>query len=77
MKITVSHVGFLHLKGVKNNSTIEVDDSTTVEALLDRCGVKKEHQRYIVPVVNEKKRDLSYRLKNHDSLFLYLPIGGG
>ncbi len=77
MKITVSYVGYLHLDGIENDSTIEMEKETTVEKLLEGRGMKREHLRYVVPVVNGRKRDLSHTLRNNDSLFLYLPAGGG
>ena len=77
MKITVSHVGYLHLQGIDNNSSIEIDEGTTVEKLLEDWGMTHEHMRYVVPVVNDIKRDLTHVLRENDSLFLYLPAGGG
>jgi hypothetical protein len=77
MKITVSYVGFLKLEGIKNKSIIEIDESSTVIDLLDICKVRKSHQRFIVPIVNGKQKDLSYVLKPYDDLFLHLPMGGG
>ena len=77
MKINLSFVGFIQFEGVANNSTIEIEESTSVEDLLDRFGVKKEHRRFIVPIVNGDKRGHSHVLKSDDSLFLYMPVGGG
>jgi len=77
MKITVSYVGYLHLDGIENNSSIEIEKETTVRKLLEGCGMKQEHLRYVIPVVNDKKQGLSYILRDKDSLFLYLPAGGG
>lgn len=77
MKITVSYVGYLYLDGIENNSSIEIEKETTVQDLLEGCGMKREQLRYVVPVVNDSKRDLSHTLRDNDSLFLFLPAGGG
>ena len=77
MKINLSFVGYIQFEGIENNSTIEIEGSTSVGDLLDGFGVKKEHRRFIVPIVNGDKRDHSYVLKPDDSLFLYMPVGGG
>lgn len=77
MKIKVSYVGFLQLEGIKNNSTIEIDESSTVIDLLNRCNVRENHQRFIVPIVNGKQKALSCVLEPDDDLFLHLPMGGG
>jgi len=77
MQITVSYVGYLQLDGIENNSSIEIEKETTVQDLLEGCGMTREQLRYVVPVVNDSKRDLSYTLQDNDSLFLFLPTGGG
>ena len=77
MKIKVSYVGFLKLEGIKNKSIVQIDEESTVLDLLTRCNVRQSHQRFIVPIVNGKQKDLSYVLKPDDDLFLQLPMGGG
>ena len=77
MKITLSFVGYIQLEGVQNNSTVDIENSTSIDDLLETYGVKKEHKRFIVPVVNGSKKDSSYVLEPDDSLFLYVPLGGG
>jgi len=77
MKINLSFVGYIQLEGVQNNSTVDVENSISIDDLLDVYGVKKEHKRFIVPVVNGSKKDHSYLLETDDSLFLYVPLGGG
>jgi hypothetical protein len=77
MQVTIRHVGYLNLTGVENGASVKIDVSTSVENLLDRFRVRKEHQRYIVPVINGRKARLSTILRGGDSLFLHLPVGGG
>ena len=77
MEIHVSYVGFLHLRGISNQSTLDIDHGTTVEDFLKWCGMKDEHLQLIVPVVNGERKSLSYILEAGDSIFFHLPAGGG
>ena len=77
MHATIRYVGYLHLTGAENGGSVKIDGSTSVEDLLDRFRVRKEHQRYVVPVINGRKAKLSTILRDGDTLFLHLPAGGG
>jgi molybdopterin converting factor small subunit len=77
MTIRVEYMGFFKIEHVPNNSTVEVPENTTVDALLDRFQVKKEARKYMVPVVNRARKQFDHVLTEGDSLFLYFPVGGG
>ena len=77
MRISLAYVGYLHLPGVKNNSVLEVDEPSSVADVLEHFGMRREHRRFLVPVVNGERKRLSYVLRPDDALFLYLPAGGG
>ena len=77
MKIKLSFVGYLELKGVKNGDVLELDEGTTVADLLTQHNIRKEHQRHIIPIVNAEENRLSYTLQEADELTLFLPVGGG
>jgi hypothetical protein len=77
MRVHVSYVGYLSLEGVQNGGSVVLEDRTTIEEFLDRCGMKKEHQRFVIPMVNGERKDLSHTLEENDSLFLHLAAGGG
>jgi hypothetical protein len=77
MRVNVSYVGYLSLEGVLNGGSVVLEDSTTIEEFLDKYGMKKEHQRFVIPVVNGKKQSLSHTLEDNDFLFLHLAAGGG
>lgn len=77
MKIKIEFVGYLDIKGVKDNSWINVEDSISISQLLIRHGISLEHQKYIIIVVNKKIQPLSYIICDKDELFLHLPVGGG
>ena len=77
MRIKLTYVGYLKLEGAENGSVLEVGDSLCIADLLDGFRMKREHQRYVVPLVNGVRANWSTLLQPEDSLFLYLPVGGG
>ena len=77
MKIRISYVGYMRLDGIEKNSSIDVVENATIADLLTRYNVTTEHQKFIIPFVNDKKVTLSHILEDGDSLFLLLPVGGG
>ncbi|HDQ14521.1 MAG TPA: hypothetical protein ENN41_06880 [Sediminispirochaeta sp.] len=77
MKITIEYMGFFSIKDVPSNSELEIERRTTISTLLDDLGVKKEHRKYLVPLVDRQRKDFDYPLQDGQSLFLYFPVGGG
>ncbi|MDA3872282.1 MAG: hypothetical protein PF551_08065 [Candidatus Marinimicrobia bacterium] len=77
MKIKVKFVGYLNIKGVKDNSWINIEDSKSISQLLINHGISLENQKYITATVNKKSQSLSYVFCDNDELFLHLPVGGG
>ncbi len=77
MTVKIGFVGYLDVRGIRNNSEIELAENTSIEDVLARCGIKPQHRGYIVPYVNGEKQMLSYPLQDEDSLYLFLPVGGG
>ncbi len=77
MKVTIEYMGFLDIPGTPNRSEVEVPEEHTVQALLDKIGVKEQDRTFLVPIVNKKRKDFATKLEDGDSLFLYYPVGGG
>ncbi|RKX79089.1 MAG: hypothetical protein DRP87_04370 [Spirochaetes bacterium] len=77
MKIYLEFVGYLKLEGAENRSQVEVPNGVDVSSLFKRFKVSEEHLKFIVPVVNGERKSINYRLKDGDSLYLMLPVGGG
>ena len=77
MKIRLHYPAPMHIDTIKNGSTLEVNDSTTVGGFLQGLQLKKEHIRYILVYVNGERKGMSYMLSENDELKLYLPVGGG
>jgi len=77
MHIRLSYTGYLNVGDVANGDLFEVDEGTSVTALLNRFNIRPEHHRFIRPLVNGNEERLSYILKPNDDLMLVMPIGGG
>lgn len=77
MKILIEYMGFFKIKDVPSKSEIEVEPDTSIEELLDQLDVKKEHRKFMTPLVQRKRQKMDYQLQEGDQLFLYYPVGGG
>ncbi len=77
MKISITFPATLKIEGVKNGSHLEIEQETSIEDLLTKYNISKEHQRYIIPFVNREQKKISYVLQENDALKLFLPVGGG
>ena len=77
MKIKIEFVAYLNLKGIENQSWIELDHPITISEFLVTHNIRVPQQKYIIPSVNQKTTRLNYILQDMDELFLYLPVGGG
>lgn len=77
MKVNVKYMGLLKLDGVKSGSDVDVQDGATVSDFMSRYVTNREHHKFIIVTVNEKKVDLSYELQDKEKLSLFLPFGGG
>jgi len=77
MKVTIEYMGFLDIPGTPNRSEVALPEEQTVQALLDKIGVKEQDRTFLVPIVNRKRKDFATKLQDGDSLFLYYPVGGG
>lgn len=77
MKILLTYVAWLKLSNPPSGSILEIEEGNSVSDVLLSCGLKEEHHRFIVPVVNGSVRGLNESLSDGDSLHLLMPIGGG
>jgi molybdopterin converting factor small subunit len=77
MKIKVEILGLLHLKGIKNNSFVEVKDGSTIADLYDELNILKDHQKFITPFVNGIEVRKSAAINDGDIVKIFLPTGGG
>jgi len=77
INIKLSYTGVIDIKNVSSNSFIQLNMGTTIGDALSILGIRKEHKKYIISMVNDEKQKPSYILRNNDDLSLFLPIGGG
>ena len=50
---------------------------SSIGDVLTLLGIKQEHKKYIITIVNDIKEKQTYILQDNDHLSLFLPIGGG
>jgi molybdopterin converting factor small subunit len=77
MKVKIEIVGLLHIKGVKNNSIIEIKDGATISDIYNDLNILKDHQRFILPFVNGAEVRKSTAVNDGDTVKIFLPTGGG
>jgi sulfur carrier protein ThiS len=77
IKIKLSFTGVIDIKNFSNNSILQINEGSTVGDVLSIIGIRKEHKKYIIAIVNDEKEKAVYVLQNNDHLSLFLPVGGG
>ena len=75
--VSISFIGVIDIKNIENNSSIELEQNSTVNDLLGLAGIKREHKKYIIATVNEEIKHGTCILRDNDAVKLFLPIGGG
>ena len=77
IKIKLTFTGVIDIKNAENNSIIKVEKGFSIGDVLAGLGVRKEHKRFIITIVNNEKQPQTYMLEDGDHLSLFLPVGGG
>jgi len=77
MKVKIELLGLLHLKGVTNNSFIEVKEGSTISDLYNQLNILKDHQKFITPFINGSEVRKSTPINDGDTVKIFLPTGGG
>ncbi len=77
MKIKIEFVGYLDIKGVKDNSWINIEEPLSISEFLIVHNINRDNQKYLIATINKKIVPLTYILCDLDELFLHLPVGGG
>jgi sulfur carrier protein ThiS len=77
MKVKIELLGLLHIKGIKNNSFIEVKDGSTISDIYNELNILKDHQRFIIPFINGTEVRKSTNVNEGDIIRIFLPTGGG
>lgn len=77
MKVKIELLGLLHLKGITNNSFLEVKEGSTISDLFNQLNILKDHQKFVTPFINGSEVRKSTTIKDGDTVKIFLPTGGG
>ena len=77
MKVKIELLGLLHIKGVKNNSFIEIKEGSTISDIYNELNILRDHQRFIIPFINGSEVRKSTSVNDGDTVKIFLPTGGG
>lgn len=77
ISVQLHFTGLIDIKNLLSGDYVNINEGSTLSDLLSRIGIRQEHKKYIIAMVNEKKEFLHYVLKNNDQIKLFLPVGGG
>jgi molybdopterin converting factor small subunit len=73
----IVYEGAVPLQGLEPQSSIELDEGTSIRELLRRYADIAEEEPYLLPVVNGEIRRLDYILRNGDRFGLFRLSAGG
>lgn len=77
IRVQLRFTGLIDIKNLLSGDYITLKEGSTLSDLLTQIGIRQEHKKYIIAMVNEKKEFLHYIFKNNDQIKLFLPVGGG
>lgn len=77
MKVKIELLGLLHLKGIKNNSFVELNEGSSVADLYNQLNILRDHQKFITPYINGNEVRKSTTINDGDIIKIFLPTGGG
>ncbi|MGA7161585.1 MAG: MoaD/ThiS family protein [Bacteroidota bacterium] len=77
IKVEVECSGLLHIEGLEKGGYIEVKEGATIEDLLQRLHVARDHQKFVTAFINGQEKSRFTPLHENDKITFLLPIGGG
>ncbi|MDR3609355.1 MAG: MoaD/ThiS family protein [Ignavibacteriaceae bacterium] len=77
MKVKIELLGLLHIKGVANNSFIEIQEGSTISDIYNELKILRDHQNFIIPFINGNEVRKSAEVNEGDTVKIFLPTGGG
>lgn len=77
MRVKIELLGLLHIKGVKNNSFVEVKDGSTISDLYNELSILKDHQKFITSFINGSEVRKGAVMTDGNTVKIFLPTGGG
>lgn len=64
-------------KSKKRKNEIKLPAQLQLDAFLKQVGFQKKEISWLVPIVNGNRVSRDYLIKDKDTIFITLPIGGG
>ncbi|MEI6055178.1 MAG: MoaD/ThiS family protein [Lentisphaerota bacterium] len=77
IRVQLHFTGLIDIKNLVSGDYLTLKEGSNLSDLLTQIGIRQEHKKYIISMVNEKKEFLHYMPKNDDQIKLFLPVGGG
>lgn len=77
IKVQIYFTGLIDIKNLASGDYITLKENSSLSDLFSQIGIRQEHKKYIIAMINEKKEFLHYIIKNNDQIKLFLPVGGG
>ena len=77
IKVRIHFTGMVDVKNYRSGDSVVMKENSTLSDLLDTIGIRKEHKRYLIAMINDKKAVLHQTLKESDEVKLLVPVGGG
>ncbi|HBM14929.1 MAG TPA: hypothetical protein DD381_01045 [Lentisphaeria bacterium] len=77
IRVRLHFTGLIDINDLTSGDFINLPESSTLSNLFSKIGIREEHKKYIIAMINEKKEFMHYVLKDNDEVKLFLPVGGG
>ena len=77
IRVQLHFTGLIDIKNLVSGDYLILKEGSNLSDLLSQIGIRQEHKKYIIVMVNEQKEFLHYIVKNNDQVKLFLPVGGG
>lgn len=77
IRVQLYFTGLIDIKNLASGDYLSLKEGSNLSDLLTQIGIRQEHKKYIIIMVNEQKEFLHYIVKNNDQIKLFLPVGGG
>jgi len=77
IRVQLHFTGLIDIKNHASGDSLAMPEGSTLSDLLSNIGIRQEHKKYIIAMINDRKEFLHYILKDNDSVKLFLPVGGG
>ena len=77
MKVTLEFSAVLDVKNFANGDSVSLDEGSTIGDLITLAGIRPEHRRYVVSLLNGREVRHEQELADGDEVFLLVLASGG